>query len=112
MKEIIRRWLGIDRKDKDTREDFEDVRKRLRILEEEIGNSYSSSVPGGIKEHLWALMKYLDVMPHTEILDDPSRRITHPTINRIVVDKRKNTKYQFVDKSSNATPAPSTREKI
>jgi len=104
MKRLFKRWLGIDKLATDFRLDeqfrqLEELRKRVKELESEaILYGGSMPMPRGVKEHVWALIEYLNLRPDETFEVTPS-----------IVEEKTERHFRLVPRSS---PEPAKEDFI
>lgn len=100
MKELIRKWFGLDALEaKQIEED-----RKIAALAKELVASVSMGVgefpqKESVQEYMWALMRYLDVVPYIELHKDYQALAEHldePRIRVLKMGKRGKVKNQVV----------------
>ena len=98
MRSWIRKYLGIGAQDNFIQAQILSLSDRISLLESEFQFNDYQRIPiiGGVKEHLWALYQYLDVVPYVEMKKDEQYLPPEPPRHRILkVNKRGKVKHQY-----------------
>lgn len=100
MKLFFKKWLEIDQLEnriKIVEQENRETNKILKIVGNELlFDVLGDAQQGGVKEHLWALMRYLNVLPYIELRKDEFYVPPEvPRVRHLKVDKRENVESQI-----------------